>query len=194
MSARYDFRIRSTLPPRSRHTLTVTEQHKIMNAREIALFLETTWYEKKGLVAAMVVAAGSGLALLLGHVGLSVALPLLAVVEIGIFVAWRSSIEPQKTPADKIGFLISISCNDEDERQMLNEDFIQPLRNLIKTGLTGQTFSVMVMPRHIASKVDDIDSAQALRIKCRAQFMIYGRVRLREINKQQMHVLDLAGC
>jgi len=164
-----------------------------MNLHDLPLFLERSWYEKKGLVSAMVLAAGGIAGILLGHLGLSVTLLILLVVEIAIYVAWRISIQPPKTPDKKLGFLISIHCSDDAERQMLNEDFIQPLRGLLRTGTTGQTFHVMVMPPHIASTIDDIDSAQALRIKCGAHFMIYGRVRLREINKQQTHVLDLEG-
>lgn len=116
-----------------------------------------------------------------------------AIVTLGILFLWLYSNRCPKTKKGKVGFAICINCSNEEEREKIREDFIITLKNLIKRGKIGETFEVITIPDHISEKIIDNESAQLLRQKCRAHFFLYGRVRLREINKKKFHVIDLDG-
>lgn len=165
-----------------------------MNLHETADFFEKLWFERRGLSTAIVIATAGVFSILMSHVGVLWSVAWALAIDIAIAIIWWWSQRPPVTNVNKIGFLISISCTDDSESQKLQEDFIQPLRELIKSGRAGNVFQILEMPQHIASNIKDAEQAQALRIKCRAHFMIYGRVRLREINGKETHVIDLESC
>jgi hypothetical protein len=97
------------------------------------------------------------------------------------------------TKKNKVGFVISISTGEESEQKKIMEDFVLTLHELLKAGATGHSFQLIKMPQHISEKIVDPDDAQELRARCRAHFLIYGRVRLRTIGGRQEHVLNLEG-
>ncbi len=163
-----------------------------MTPREIADFFEKSWFEKKGLAAALIVCAPT-FPLLLGHAGIGGAALGTVVVWGAVSGLWYWTRQPETTPEGKIGFVISISCSDDGESKKLQEDFVRPLRDLLKSGRTGYVFHAIEIPQHIASRIQDVEAAQTLRIKCKAHFVIYGRVRLREISGKEVHILDLEG-
>jgi tetratricopeptide (TPR) repeat protein len=105
---------------------------------------------------------------------------------------WRSNRLP-KTRRDKVGFVISISTGDEVEHKKIMEDFVLTLHELVKRGASGRSFQLIRVPKHVAEKIVDQDDAEELRVKCRAHFLIYGRVRLRSIGGKQQHLLHLEG-
>lgn len=164
-----------------------------MNLLETANFFEKLWFEKRGLIAAIIITTAGVFTVLLSQIGLLWSLVCTLIIDLAITILWWWSRQPPVTDVNKIGFLISISCNDDCESQKLQEDFVQPLRELIKSGRAGKVFHILEMPQHIAATIMDTDQATALRIKCRAHFIIHGRARVREINGKEMHVLDLEG-
>lgn len=109
------------------------------------------------------------------------------------YVVWWHTNRLSRTRKNKVGFVISISTCEESEHKKIMEDFVTTLHGLLKGGSTGSTFQLIKIPEHIAEKILDLDSAQELRIRCNAHFMIYGRVRLRTISGRQEHMLDLEG-
>jgi tetratricopeptide (TPR) repeat protein len=108
-------------------------------------------------------------------------------------IIWWYTNRLPKTKRGKLGFVISISTGDERERKKIREDFVITLHELLRGGATGESFQLIEIPEHIAEKIIDIENARALRVKCRAHFLIFGRVRLREIGGKQKHVLNLEG-
>jgi hypothetical protein len=157
---------------------------------DIADFVEKTWYDKKGLVIALLVATPTVIALFpVGNIAYAVGVCLL--INTLLILIWLRTQAIPKSPKDKLGFLVCLSCTNDSEAKKIREDFIVPLRQLVKSGQTGNTFHFIELPQYLACKVEDIDDAQEVRIKARAHFMIYGRVRLREINKKMVHVLEM---
>ena len=98
-----------------------------------------------------------------------------------------------RTKKNKIGFVISISTGDEDERKKITEDFVRTLHELLKRGPSGSSFQFINIPEHFAEKVIDTDDAQELRVRCRAHFVLFGRVRLRTVDGRQEHIISLDG-
>jgi len=164
-----------------------------MNLKETADFFEKLWFEKRGLVAAIIITSAGLFALILIQIGLLWSFVCTVIVDIAIAISWWWTRQPPVTDFNKIGFLICISCSDDNESQKLEEDFIRPLSELIKSGRAGDIIQIIEMPQHIASAIKNAEQATALRIKCRAHFMIHGRARIREINGKEVHVLDLEG-
>lgn len=157
-------------------------------------YLERTWYTKRGLFAALLLAAAGVCTITFPLAPWWVALIATCVIDLTIAIAWWSSITPEKTPQNKIGFLVCISTSDDSEALKLHEDFVRPLKQLIKSGNTGHIFHFMESPQRLAREVEDLDQAQALRIRSRAHFMIWGRVRRRQIDGKDHHVIDLEGA
>ncbi|MBI5889332.1 MAG: hypothetical protein HZB47_01495 [Nitrosomonadales bacterium] len=164
-----------------------------MNLKETADFFEKLWFEKRGLVAATIISTAGIFAILIGQVGLVWSLVCTVFVGFAIAISWWWSRQPPVTDFNRIGFLICISCSDDNESQKLEEDFIRPLSELLKSGRAGDTIQVIEMPQHIAATIKSTEQATALRIKCRAHFIIHGRARVRLINGKEVHVLDLEG-
>jgi len=110
-----------------------------------------------------------------------------------IFISWLYTNRLPTTRKNKVGFVISISTGDEIERKRIMEDFVLTLHELVKAGQAGRSFQLIELPEHLAEKIVDAEAAQEMRAKCRAHFMIYGRVRLRSIAGKQEHLLHLDG-
>jgi len=109
-----------------------------------------------------------------------------------IFI-WFHSNKIPKSKKGKVGIVVSIQTSNEDEEKIIKEDFILTLRSLLKNSPTGSSFHFIELPQHLSKNVNDIDDAIVLRAKTKCHFLIFGRVRLRTINKKECYVLDLNG-
>lgn len=110
-----------------------------------------------------------------------------------IFAIWFNGNRIPKTPKGKIGFFTSIQSSDEEENKRIKEDFIYTLEQTLKHGKDGKKYHFVDLPKHIANKINDKDDALTISKKVRANFIIYGRARLREINNEDHHILELNG-
>lgn len=166
------------------------------NPIEIVRFLEKHWYEKSGLVAALIFTTiVEGTLLSKGGASGKETFLVFVVSWIAIVTAWWfTALRIPKTPKDMVGFLVSIECPDDKESEKLREDFVVPLRQLIKSGKVGGDFHFIQLPQHQARKIKEHDDAKALAAKTGAHFIFYGRVRLREIEGKEHHIIDLEGA
>jgi len=164
------------------------------NINEFVNFIESKWFDKTGLIAALLLTLISELSFVLASdiywlIGLVLIIFSLSL----IFGIWVWTRLPPKTPNDKVGFLVSITTSDDQESLRLKEDFLVPLRQLIKSGRTGNSFHYMELPSYISKDVIDHDYAQEIRSKSKAHFFLFGRVRLRVIDGIERHVIDMDG-
>lgn len=162
---------------------------------EINRLLNKYWHERTGLVLLLIISLSIEVPILF-KLFPSPWIPLIivAMTIIVIFLGWFiSTTIPPKTPKGKVGFLLSLNCSDDKESEKIREDFIIPLRQLVKSGELGKYFHFIDLPQHLSKNIIDPDDAQSMRIKCRAHFMLYGRVRLRAINGNDHHFIDLEG-
>jgi hypothetical protein len=163
--------------------------------KEMAQFLEESWYRKSGLTTAEIVSVSALTTLLAStNAGWLLWICIIPLCTLGIFIVWRYTTRPPIVPKDKVGFLVCISCTDEGELRTIVEDFIAPLRKLVKSGKAGNSFHFVEMPQHFAKQVIDADSASEMRIRCKAHFMIYGRAHRRVINGKENHIIELDGA
>lgn len=158
-------------------------------------FLEEHWHKKVGLVTVEVVFISALLGLLAAiKVTLLLWLSLPPLFALIVYFIWRYTTRPPIVPKDKIGFLVCITCSDEGELRTIVEDFIAPLRQLVKSGKAANSFHFIEMPQHFARQVLDVDSANDMRVRCKAHFMIYGRARKRVIDGKENHIIELEGA
>ncbi|SEF48937.1 hypothetical protein SAMN05216403_102131 [Nitrosospira multiformis ATCC 25196] len=161
-----------------------------MKITEIVDFFKTSWYTKTGLGAAIVFVTIAGIG---WHESLKQTTIGLFFIYLIIGLVWGWMRRPPRTSKHKIGFLVSISCADDTTSQQLQEDFIRPLRQLMKSGKTGYAFQFINLPQFLAREVEDVEQAEAMRIRTRANFMLYGNVRKRLIGGKSTHVIHLEG-
>jgi hypothetical protein len=136
------------------------------------------------LTTAVVTALGLGVVIKSAVVLFAVALA---------YLAWRLSNRLPRTKKGKVGFVISIAADAASDPSKIRDDFALTLHELLKGGESGRSFHVMKLPEYRAARIVDQDDAQQLRVRCRAHFVIYGRVRLRTIDGRRVHVLHLEG-
>ena len=104
------------------------------NFSDLILGIFKSWYTKKGLLIALFSAPFLVVFLTssIGVTGWQIPLGIIFFVELSIYLFWLQSQCPPKTPKDKVGFLISIACSNEEEERKLKEDLIIPLNKLIR--------------------------------------------------------------
>lgn len=158
-------------------------------------YIQEQWFNKTGVFTAIL--AWTLLALsIISTIGVEkpYSIGLLIIPNILIVIFWYKSRSVPKNKKGKVGFVVSISCSDKDGFDRVHEDFILPMRKLLKSGNSGSTFHFMEMPQHIAKNIIDIDDAQELRIKSQSQFVLYGNVKVREQeDKKKAYFFDLDG-
>lgn len=115
------------------------------------------------------------------------------IVALTIVCIWFVTNTLPKTRKNKIGFVVSISCDDEQSHKLIRDDFIVTLRKLIASSPTGKYFQFIEIPSHEACKIIDSDDAQKLRVRTRSHFILYGRSRTRKIDSKDQHYIELDG-
>lgn len=101
------------------------------------------------------------------------------ILSVLIIFLWYWQRVPEKTKKNRIGFVVCISCENDETSNKLREDFIIPLRRLVTTGSIGKRIQFIELSPLISSKIIDENDAAKLSIDTRAHFVLYGRVRKR---------------
>ena len=167
---------------------------KLDNLNGYVQFFKTQWFEKTGLVVALIVVTVTTASISLKwDATWKVTIYVLIFFDLFVVLAWWITRKPAKTPKNKVGFLVSIACENDAESKKLREDFLIPLRQLMKAGKAGTVFHFIELPQYLARGIIEKNDADALRKRCRSHFMLYGRVRLREIEGQDHHFIELDG-
>jgi tetratricopeptide (TPR) repeat protein len=166
--------------------------------KEINQYLENTWYELRGLIIALCLLNIFGFSLSTQYkdINWTVFIGIFLFLNLSIIIIWKLSNRFPIIPNGKIGFILSISCSDDTESIKLREDFIIPLKNLIYSGRVGQNFHFIELPQRVSRKIvekNTQEEIEKIRKKCRAHFVIFGRVRYRKINGKDQHCIELDG-
>jgi tetratricopeptide (TPR) repeat protein len=158
---------------------------------EIAELLPLTrkhWHTKIGLLVGIL-----ALVFFFASVANLVGMPfkltaaLIIVTSILFVISWFFVRKPPKTPANKIGFLVSIYCSNEVDQLKIKEDLLIPLKQHIQAGKTGKLFHFMELQQHHAELCLDQDYAQKIRMESGAHYMLFGRVRKRSLDDGKIH-------
>jgi tetratricopeptide (TPR) repeat protein len=110
-----------------------------------------------------------------------------------VLVVWFYVHSIQKTQKGKIGIMIAISSDQEDEARQVEWDFIASLRELLLRDAEESGFQLILVPAFAASSINEggVKVAERYLDKARAHFILYGRARKRMANDKPTHVLNL---
>lgn len=164
------------------------------NIEKLVPILTKGWRRPSGLLTALLVAI-TPCAIIISATkpDFSVAVFIFLIPSLAILVGWLWARRVPKTKNGKVGFAISLWCSDEEAACKVREDFVLSLQRLIKSGRTGRSFQFIEIPAFIAENIIDHDDAQELRLKTKAHFIIYGRVRTRQVDGSDRYFLELDG-
>lgn len=155
--------------------------------------IQKSWHTWLGLVTAEAIIPALALFLKQFDIPNMVNSIICIAIALIILLIWYYTNTLPKTVVGKIGFVVSITCDDEQSHNIIRDDFVITLRKLITSGKTGRFFQFIEIPKHISCKIIDSDDAQKLRVKTRAQFVLYGRSRTRKINSKDHNYIELDG-
>lgn len=160
----------------------------------IANFLERKWFEKSGLASAVTFCAVGAVFLFTSPSDAPWVRALAAaVVGLVVYSVWLYSRKVPKTASGRVGIVIAILCESDEESKRLRADFIAPLRTAIHDGASGGTLQLIELPKFLSSSIEDNASALQMREQCRAHLLLYGRVRRRVDAGEEFCLLELQG-
>jgi len=157
--------------------------------------VEESWHKKTGLFSALV------LIILLANL-MSVTLVIDPFITLLIILITFSCTATKWffdnyhvpiTRKDKIGFIVSIRGGTEETKVRIKQDFIDTLRGLLSQGATGNLFQFIELPYQVSNKILDRESASKIRLKSKAHYIIYGRVREKIVNEKEIFFFELDG-
>jgi tetratricopeptide (TPR) repeat protein len=157
---------------------------------DLVLLIKKNWHSKLGILIAELTIALL-LATIANLLGMQViyAIVLMLIGLVSLFIFWFYTNKPPKTPPNKIGFLVSIYCSNEQEQLKVKEDLLVPLKQHIQAGQTGKIFHFMELQQHHAELCLDNEQAQKIRLESGAHYMLFGRVRKRALDDGKIHYI-----
>lgn len=114
-----------------------------------------------------------------------------AVIVIIVFVAWHFFSRAPRARKNRIGIVLAISAETEEQRIRIQKDFVDALKTSLESSRDILRFDFITLPRWHAEKITDLDRATEYTRKCRAHLLIYGTAKVRPLNKKESHVLSL---
>lgn len=165
-----------------------------MNTVALAELARKHWHTGYALLVAELLAIGIA-ALLVQALNpvLGIKTIIFAAAMAAASLIWILTNRLPTTKRSRVGFVICLSVGDETERKKIAEDFMQTLHRLLAGGAAGSHFHVITIPEHRARGIADREAASNLIRRCRAHFMVFGRVRLRQVGGRNEHIIDMGG-
>jgi tetratricopeptide (TPR) repeat protein len=113
------------------------------------------------------------------------------VIVVTIFFLWHFVTRAPRARKNRIGIVVAISAETEEQRIRIQKDFVDALKTSLENSRDILRFDFIVLPRWHAEKITDSDRATEYARKCRAHFLIFGTAKVRTLNKKESHVLNL---
>ena len=149
-------------------------------------FLKRNWHRPMSLVVLVAVLARLPLAL-------GKWVPALVAAALGSFV-WIVTNRIPRAPRGTFGFGVAIRCDSEGQQSKVRADFIERVQSLVQESAQLGSLKFLVFEPRVAERLAEGPAAvRWLARRARLLFLLYGRVRQRELDGQSIHVLDLYG-
>jgi len=115
----------------------------------------------------------------------------IVLINIFTYLVWAKTTAIPRAKKGKIGFGVAIACETKEQRKKLVADFVSSLQELLNRQSQFFQFDLVQIPEGYARRIKNFDDASILRRKARCHYLIYGTAKVREINGQKNHVLNL---
>ncbi len=109
------------------------------------------------------------------------------------FLFWKINHRIPKVSKNKIGIILSIFSENNEDAKKIENDFVLSLKQLIQKDPKKDNFEVIVLPEFASRLALDKLGAEKIRAKARGHFMIFGRVRKRHINDRDVYMFNFEG-
>jgi hypothetical protein len=113
------------------------------------------------------------------------------VICIIVWIFWYYSTRLPRAPANCIGIAIAISAETVEQQKRLNADLVATLKKTLSQGNNQYRFKVIEIPRERAALIQSQEDARELRKLVNCKFMLWGTAKLRDINDDSTHVINL---
>lgn len=110
-----------------------------------------------------------------------------------VIFSWFNSKRLKKIKKNHFGFIVSIYCDPPALNTRMHEDFIITLEKMVSQGHLGKSLDFRVLPPDIARQIQTHEDATALKAKLGGHFVVYGRVRQRNVKGQDHNIVNLDG-
>lgn len=162
--------------------------------KEAILQVKTNWYSPRaGLIVAAATLVLGGL--ILSKIELAeitwTEYTILAIAVLFVTGGWFQLTRLPKTPRGTIGILVCIETEQRDHYRQLKSDLLLKLQSLLKASPRFHTYTFLDLPEYHCRKLLSEPTPHRYRIKTRALFVLYGRGKVRRINKVEHHILEL---
>jgi len=107
---------------------------------------------------------------------------------------WLYSRRLPKNTHGKIGLIVAIATENEQQNNQIKNDFVDRLNQEIAKGNLQYSFKVIVYPEYYAKKMTDAAVAIRYLKLSHSHYMLFGRCKERNINGKPHFVIDLQGA
>ena len=115
------------------------------------------------------------------------------ILAIGSNAIWLLTNRIAKHPDQSVGFDLVLAHENEEQGKRIRADFCTRLRDLLLDSGSSSNFSFIEHPQRVCRQFSDESSIAKLSERTKGLFVLYGRTKLRQIDGQQQHVLELSG-
>lgn len=123
--------------------------------------------------------------------GIRIAIGLLVAIVVTYFL-WRYQ-QPAKVRDGSIGIAVAIRSEDDKTQKRVSGDFIATCKKLLAASTTKRPFHLIELNDYHSSLATDYSSADELRKRCGALFLIFGNTAQRKERGKNFYVLRLQG-
>lgn len=111
----------------------------------------------------------------------------------GSSLIWYLVNRIPKHPSDTVGFDLVLIHESKEHGQKIQADFCIRLRELLKAPGSSSNFNFIEHSQHVCREYLEKDDIAKLCDKTKSMFTLYGRTKLRQIEGEEQHVLELSG-
>ena len=115
---------------------------------------------------------------------------IVAVVMTAIF--WRYQ-QPPTVKKGHVGIITAIKSEDEKTKGRISKDFVATCKKLLEESRANQPFQLIELNDYFSEMATDNTSADALRMRCRGAFLLFGDTVQRQERGKKLYVLRLQG-
>ncbi|TGL34845.1 hypothetical protein EHQ52_10165 [Leptospira koniambonensis] len=108
-----------------------------------------------------------------------------------IIAIWFLTVRIWPVRSDKIGILMALALENEDQEKIIGEDFLTTFEKLLREGGETEDLVVKKISSWQAKKLLTINDVSIMMNRINCVVSIYGRGRIRPIDGKDFHILEL---
>jgi hypothetical protein len=116
---------------------------------------------------------------------------LVLLILIILILSWYYTTKIPKSKKDKIGFVIALTSESEEEKRIIYNDLIKAVREILTNTQDLLKFDFIELPKWYSDSIKDNDDARKYLKKCKAHFLLYGEANVRKVKGKESHSIRI---